>query len=62
MPARRASWKMDAAQCKRMARDAIAIADNATGENATAEYLEVATQFLRLAEAIAGEHVGLRQQ
>lgn len=58
MAGRRASWKMHVAQCKQMAESAIdAAGSGPSGQEA--EYLELAADFLKLAQNIEDQHAGV---
>ncbi|MDE2474252.1 MAG: hypothetical protein KGO48_04320 [Alphaproteobacteria bacterium] len=57
MAGRRASWKMHVAQCKQMAESAIDAAGSGTSGQ-EAEYLELAADFLKLAQNIEDQHAG----
>lgn len=57
MAGRRASWKMHVAQCKVMAESAMDVAAIGTTEQQD-QYLEVAADFLKLAQNIEDQHAG----
>jgi hypothetical protein len=52
MSEQHAEWKARAAECRQAALTAMEHATNVTEKNAKAEFLQVATEMLKLADAI----------